>query len=565
MATIPSILTPQLPPDQRLLAALGQIKAPGAPPAAYTIPGIQPKPGDQGAELSAPKIASPGIGPAAPPAILNPEPSGGRIGPILSRMNPLHRPPAQPGDTLAKMLTPGPLGPPPAPTGTDAITAAKQAENAIQPPNYHGKLGLLEKVGDTAARLFAPGIEQRLGIGTLGYQDRLATAQAATDRAEKENATEAQAKKAASVAPDEQAFTDLLSQGVPAVEAYRQVTQAGTKTAPRAMVPRTLAGPEGKPVEANYDPTTGVYTNAAGARIENPVPYVAPNALQHVTLAGPDGKPVEATFDPKTGTYLGPGNAPIQNPQPYEAPRAPQHETLLGPDGKPHVYEMQADGSKKDLGLAPPSFADTGLYSLHTALDPKSGAVVQAKFDARTGNAVGQHGEQGLVVLSPDAAKEIGDEARTAREADTRYIVMMQNAADALNSIAGGHPNQQAEMSLLTNHIGMTLGLQKGARINQATFSEAEQSLPWLQGVKARWSNDGYLSGVALSPEQINQMLGLAEQRRGDQWRQVQQSVGFYAPGTSFQPPPLQAVFQGGKLIGYTTDGKGMTPLGGGK
>ena len=51
---------------------------------------------------------------------------------------------------------------------------------------------------------------------------------------------------------------------------------------------------------------------------------------------------------------------------------------------------------------------------------------------------------------------------------------MDKNLKDAL---AG---DQQAMLSLVANHIGMTLGAQKGARINQAVWNEAVESAPWL-------------------------------------------------------------------------------------
>ena len=74
--------------------------------------------------------------------------------------------------------------------------------------------------------------------------------------------------------------------------------------------------------------------------------------------------------------------------------------------------------------------------------------------------------------------------------------------------------NQQSMVSMLANHIGMTLGLQRGARITLAQWQEAEQSLPMLQRIKAKWSKDGYLEGVVLSPQQMEQMLHLGRSQR---------------------------------------------------
>jgi hypothetical protein len=94
-----------------------------------------------------------------------------------------------------------------------------------------------------------------------------------------------------------------------------------------------------------------------------------------------------------------------------------------------------------------------------------------------------------------------------ALDSAERMNIMTQNAEEALRG------NQQAGLSLLSNHIGMTMGLVKGARINKEIYKEAEQSQPWLQGVTAHFDSQGYLSGVALSPPQIGNMVDLAPGR----------------------------------------------------
>jgi hypothetical protein len=73
--------------------------------------------------------------------------------------------------------------------------------------------------------------------------------------------------------------------------------------------------------------------------------------------------------------------------------------------------------------------------------------------------------------------------------------------------------DQQAMLNLLANHLGMTMGLQKGARLNKDIIREAQESQPWLQGIKAHFDKDGYLSGVALSPNQMRQMVQLGQSR----------------------------------------------------
>lgn len=102
-----------------------------------------------------------------------------------------------------------------------------------------------------------------------------------------------------------------------------------------------------------------------------------------------------------------------------------------------------------------------------------------------------------------------------------RMNVMTQNAEDALKG------NQQAGLSLLSNHIGMTMGLVKGARINKEIYAEAEKSQPWLQGITAHWDKDGYLTGVALSPRQVGQMVDLAPGRLSEDAKKARSTAKY--------------------------------------
>lgn len=97
-----------------------------------------------------------------------------------------------------------------------------------------------------------------------------------------------------------------------------------------------------------------------------------------------------------------------------------------------------------------------------------------------------------------------------------RLKTMEDNKQDALNG------SQQAMLSLVANHIGMTLGAQKGARITRAVWEEAMDSAPWLdqkiskafhQDADGNYIFDGWKEGVTLTADQINQMVGLAHQK----------------------------------------------------
>ena len=113
--------------------------------------------------------------------------------------------------------------------------------------------------------------------------------------------------------------------------------------------------------------------------------------------------------------------------------------------------------------------------------------------------------------------KEYDDTQTAVDGAKERVSTMEKNLKSALNG------DQQAMLSLVANHIGMTLGAQKGARINQAVWNEAVASAPWAQTTYAKSFHDdpqtgemvfdGWKGGVNLTPEQMKQMVNLAHER----------------------------------------------------
>lgn len=249
-------------------------------------------------------------------------------------------------------------------------------------------------------------------------------------------------------------------------------------------------------------------------------------------------------------------------PQKLGTPRA-------GMSGGKNVYALLTPNGWVDAGTQQPlsdfrpmpTYAQLGLYEPVLTFNPETGQLVSGTFNRRTGQTDIKPITSGAPLAAP-AAKELTQNLQPAIEADTRLQVMEASEASAL---AG---DQQAMLNIVANHIGMTLGLQKGARINQAVWNEAIESTPWLAHLAASWSPDGYLSGVKLTKTQIHQMIALAEERRQAQWQQAQQAASMYGvnltvpdftrtvPGTA--PAPKKPIVQKNKRTGayrYSTDG----------
>ena len=127
-----------------------------------------------------------------------------------------------------------------------------------------------------------------------------------------------------------------------------------------------------------------------------------------------------------------------------------------------------------------PTYAQTGNYGLDVAYD-NEGTAHAVLMNRKTGQVT--PAPAGLTAGSQ--GKNIEAVRNDAIAADTRLRVMLDNEREALKG------NQQAMLSLVANHIGMTLGAQKGARINQAVWNEATESAPWMAAIDAKWSPDG--------------------------------------------------------------------------
>ncbi len=193
-------------------------------------------------------------------------------------------------------------------------------------------------------------------------------------------------------------------------------------------------------------------------------------------------------------------------------------------------FAIQTDSGWVDVGtkqLKPnfkptPSFAETGLFE---PTEVNVGGVLKpGKFDKRSGRVTLSDVEGGAAI--PKSAQSDIDKAMdTARGADTRYRVMLDAEEQAL---AG---NQQAALNILANHMGMTQGLQKGSRITQTIWNEAMQSAPWIDRLLSRFTTvdpdtgdrviTSPMSGVTLTPQQIQQMIDLGKDRRAREWQQV--------------------------------------------
>lgn len=282
---------------------------------------------------------------------------------------------------------------------------------------------------------------------------------------------------------------------------------------------------------------------------------------------GADGKSyVRDVIDPSTNQIVEQSMPPDYKP-PEPKPGTPRPGVAAGKNvfgffnpGK-HQWQDAAGTPLPDF-QPQPSFAETGLFEPMASYNPQTQSIALGSFNRRTGGLTFSNGSGSSIPLPPAVAATIGKEFGTAREAQTRLKIMEQNATEAYQG------NQQAMVSLLMNHIGMTLGAQKGTRVAQASIEEARRSAAWIdtklaaighQDSNGDFIYDGPKGGINLTGPQIGQMVDLAKQRNDLQWQQVKDTGATYGvdlSGAIQQTQNGAAVGKAGKPGGAGSTGQ---------
>jgi hypothetical protein len=252
-----------------------------------------------------------------------------------------------------------------------------------------------------------------------------------------------------------------------------QIPKVGAETSEANARTQSLLHPPPKQEEAGKTITTDkgiMQWNPETQRYDIPAGNSPEKEQQNVHVL-PDGSVVAVHHDPATGKSTA---EVLYKGEPGEKPVV----TKLEIGGKPHSVLVDEKTGKtiKDLGETGEKPPTVNVNAGEAHQDRIKGAAFKA--------------------YSP------------ALDSAERFNVMTNNYEDAVKN-----HDQQAMLSLLANHLGMTMGLQKGARMTRDIIREAEQSRPWLQGLEAKFDKDGYLTGVNLTPQQMRQMVNLGRER----------------------------------------------------
>jgi hypothetical protein len=255
-------------------------------------------------------------------------------------------------------------------------------------------------------------------------------------------------------------------------------------------------------------------------------PYTLMEAFQAVSQVGQDVKPTPRAEQPVTADEANTINAE----------RAQQWHVLHPQAELPPSYMSKAGDTRDVVKEADERFGRLGgAEGTAATREATAEARKQAEADraAARGEAAASRGEA--------AANRKESKDTALKEKVLTYWQPTLDSAERVNVMAKNYRegvdnhNQQAMLSLLANHLGMTMGLQKGARMNKDIIQEAQKSQPWLEGMKAKFDKDGYLAGVTLGPEQMKQMLDLGFERYREDVKKSRSMAGYI--GVTDEPP----------------------------
>lgn len=228
----------------------------------------------------------------------------------------------------------------------------------------------------------------------------------------------------------------------------------------------------------------------------NPTIVTNPKGVPELWIM-PDAKTNATEKDVKTKV----GDEPLGDKVPLINQALTARYQVLHPKASlPEHYVLQANATQKDFERT-----DKLIEGEEKAFGTKENQNQTAELRKQT---------LALAASNRDKKDETALKAATlkaftpALDSGERFNVMAKNYEDAVKN-----HDQQAMLSLLANHLGMTMGLQKGSRITKDIIKEAEKSRPWLQGLESQFDSNGPLSGMTLSQPQMRQMISLGRER----------------------------------------------------
>jgi hypothetical protein len=246
-------------------------------------------------------------------------------------------------------------------------------------------------------------------------------------------------------------------------------------------------------------------------------------------------------------------------------------ETAVGITPKPKTGQEMEPDFKDGMPVGVKDKANNAYYTDPATMPPAAKAIWDSMQQVVKEHEDQQEAKEGrllkksimlqtnafnnaLAASDYKAAKKILNTSKSDLDAAlVRQDTMHKNLKAALNG------DQQAMLSLVANHIGMTLGAQKGARITRAVWDEAASSTTWWDKKMSEFFHtdpatgdkvfDGWKRGITLAPEQMHQMVQLGDEKVDTLNKQVDHIEDEYSSDLGARGR--------GKTVSAPPDGKG--------
>ena len=274
-------------------------------------------------------------------------------------------------------------------------------------------------------------------------------------------------------------------------------------------------------ITAQYEARKGIFGQMPGYEELSPagrmsllsgmsLPSLQGRPQQRMEIEDPNnpGSPAMALFNPSNNQVTLMDGTPVPNPVPFKRARAGAEFSVITGAGTMPIGVRDRAGN---VFVGAKNIPEGGKQ-LYEASREAHRTESKAKLDRQVASLAGAI--QRMDIVEQRAIK------REARKDIRQYQTVEFGARDRLNIMERTlerikkDPTQaaQGDVLLVANHIGMTLGLQKGARITRAIWEEAKRARPWYQSVIVTFTG-GALTGASLSSQQRQQMVSLAQEQ----------------------------------------------------
>lgn len=186
----------------------------------------------------------------------------------------------------------------------------------------------------------------------------------------------------------------------------------------------------------------------------------------------------------------------------------------------------------------PPSFAETGLYE-PVEVPQAGGGMAPGVFNKRTGTTTPMSPQR--APIPKEAQKAIDESLTTARGMDRleraqgQILQGVEKRGQAGPLGGGPYLNGPESMQFVANHIAMTFGSVKGARIGRDIIEQHVKARDLDQSTEAMAQR--VLSGGVITYTQAQQMAGTAKINRQQAWKQAQDAATQYGVPDAVKMP----------------------------